>query len=91
MKTKNLLIIFSKNQELGKVKTRLAKSIGDELALKTYRILVEHTASTVVNIDCDKAIYFSDEISENTVWKSVKDHAYIQKGTDLGEKMSNAF
>ena len=31
--SKNLLIIFTRNPELGKVKTRLAKSIGDENAL----------------------------------------------------------
>lgn len=91
MKTKNLLIIFSKNQILGKVKTRLAKSIGEELALKTYGILAEHTASTVKNIACDKAIYFSEQISANPTWKSVDGKAYIQKGANLGEKMSNAF
>ncbi len=91
MKNKSLLIIFSKNQVLGMVKTRLAKSIGDPLALKTYMILVEHTVSAVKNINCDKAIYFSDEISTNRVWKSIKSKEYIQKGDDLGEKMSHAF
>ncbi len=32
--SKKALIIFTRNPELGKVKTRLAKSVGDESALK---------------------------------------------------------
>ena len=31
--TKNLLLIFTRNPELGKAKTRLAKTVGDETAL----------------------------------------------------------
>ena len=37
--SKELLIIFTKNPELGKVKTRLAKSIGDKAALNIYKKL----------------------------------------------------
>ena len=34
--SKKALIIFTRNPELGKVKTRLAKSVGDESALEIY-------------------------------------------------------
>lgn len=91
MKNENLLIVFSKNLSMGKVKTRLAKSIGDLLALKTYKILMEHTVDTIKNINCEKAIYFSEKTSVNPVWKSIKHKEYVQKGDDLGEKMSHAF
>ena len=44
---KNIIIVFVRNPELGKVKTRLSKTIGNEDALKIYRILLEHTESVL--------------------------------------------
>ena len=41
--SKKALIIFTRNPELGKVKTRLAKTIGDEAALEIYKFLLSHT------------------------------------------------
>ena len=41
----NLIIVFVRTPELGKVKTRLAKTIGDRAALKIYKILLKHTAA----------------------------------------------
>ena len=41
--SKNLLLIFTRNPELGKVKTRLAKTIGAEKALAIYKFLLAHT------------------------------------------------
>jgi glycosyltransferase A (GT-A) superfamily protein (DUF2064 family) len=35
---KQLLIVFVKNSKLGKVKTRLAKSIGDKAALEIIAV-----------------------------------------------------
>ena len=43
MKTKNCILIFTRNLKLGKVKTRLAKTIGDEKALEIYQFLVQKT------------------------------------------------
>jgi len=39
--SKNALIIFTRNPELGKCKTRLAKTIGNEAALKIYKYLLK--------------------------------------------------
>jgi len=39
------LLIFTRNPEPGKCKTRLAASIGDEAALDIYRFLLRHTAA----------------------------------------------
>ena len=36
-----LVIVFAKNPELGKCKTRLAASIGDENALADYKALIQ--------------------------------------------------
>ncbi len=85
---KQLLIIFVKNIKLGKVKTRLAKTIGDEGALEVYTQLVQITEKATKTIDVDKLIYFSDTII-NTKWKMV--NKKVQIGNDLGERMHNAF
>ena len=85
----NLLIIFAKNSKLGKVKTRLAKTIGDEEAFNVYNYLVALTEKNTSKIkDCDIHIYFSDEIIDS-LWPGKK--KFVQKGNDLGERMFNAF
>ena len=85
---KELLIIFVKNIKLGKVKTRLAKTIGDEAAFEVYKELVSLTENATNNQSLDKRIYFSDSVIE-TKWKN--DFKTIQFGIDLGERMKNAF
>jgi len=85
---KNLLIIFVKNIKLGVVKTRLAKTVGDDNAFEVYKALVEVTEKATSNINVDKRIYFSDAIIEE---KWPNDIKKVQKGNDLGEKMNNAF
>jgi len=85
-----LLIIFVKNQELGKVKTRLAKSIGKNKALEIYSFLLKKTKEITSEITCDKCIYYSNRIEENDIWD--KDYTkYVQHGNDLGYRMKNAF
>ena len=61
----NLLLIFTRNPELGKVKTRLAKTIGAESALNIYKFLLKHTQKTTQNLSCDKSVYYSVKIKEN--------------------------
>lgn len=86
--SKKLLIIFVKNIKLGKVKTRLAKTVGDENAFTIYKALVEVTEIATSSINVDKRIYFSDAIIHE---KWPNDYKAVQKGEDLGQRMSNAF
>ena len=86
--SKNLLIIFVKNIILGKVKTRLAKTIGDAGAFRIYRELVAITKKQASNVKADRHIYFSDVIIP-TGWE--QDEKFVQEGEDLGQKMKNAF
>ena len=86
--SKKLLIIFVKNIKLAKVKTRLAKTVGNENAIKVYKALVEITEKVTSNMNIDKRIYFSDAINHKQ-WKN--DFKAVQKGSNLGERMSNAF
>ena len=64
-----LIIIFVRNPELGRVKTRLAKAIGDEAALETYKILTKHTAKIAAKSTADKSKIFF--MMYNAVWRTV--------------------
>lgn len=91
MISKNLLIIFTKNPELGKCKTRLAKSIGDISALKVYKYLLQHTAKVTQEITANKEVFYNQTPIENDNFSSAYFSKKTQTGADLGEKMSNAF
>jgi uncharacterized protein len=87
----NALIIFTRNPQLGKVKTRLAESIGNEKALEIYIALLEHTRNITLNLDCDKFVFYDQNIENNDIWlESIYDKK-LQFGVDLGTKMQNAF
>lgn len=90
METKALLI-FTRNPELGKVKTRLAKSIGDAPALQVYKDLLQHTMEQTQNLDCDKYVFYDATIIENDIWNPKYYHKKVQAQGDLGDKMQAAF
>lgn len=85
------LIIFVRNPELGKVKTRLASTIGQEKALAVYRQLLAHTHQISVPLSCRKFVYYADDIAEYDLWNDPGFTKRQQFGNDLGERMSNAF
>jgi len=91
MKNKNLLIIFTRNPELGKVKSRLARSIGKEKALAVYKDLLIHTREISKDLEVDKRLYYSEEISVSDNWPTSIYEKKLQVGTNLGEKMKYAF
>lgn len=84
-------MIFTKNPELGKVKTRLANSVGDKVALNIYKFLLSHTVSVTKNLELDKRVYYSEEIPEKDLWPSEAFSKKLQRDGNLGEKMENAF
>lgn len=83
------LIVFQKNFQLGKVKTRLAKHFGDEKALDIYKSLVSKTLSNISEINSDIYIFYSHYIPENENISNEFKHE-IQCGEDLGTKMDHA-
>ncbi|WP_396633249.1 TIGR04282 family arsenosugar biosynthesis glycosyltransferase [Maribacter sp. R86514] len=87
----NLLLIFTRNPELGKGKRRLAATIGDQAALDIYKFLLNHTVSITKNLYAEKQVYYSEEIWENDIWDNQKFDKKIQIGDDLGIRMANAF
>ncbi|WP_304068613.1 TIGR04282 family arsenosugar biosynthesis glycosyltransferase [Pedobacter glucosidilyticus] len=89
--SKEALIIFLKYPELGRAKTRLAASIGNEKALKVYIELLNNTNLITRNLKIDKFLYY-DKVSEKKLdWKEGNyTHAY-QIESDLGGRMAQAF
>ena len=90
MKSKTLKI-FIKNTQLGKVKTRLAASIGDDEALKVYKKLLNYTRIMTSKVDSQKEVWYSNFIQEKDDWNTLFCAKKIQKGEDLGIRMKNAF
>lgn len=89
--TDNALIIFTRNPELGKCKTRLAKSVGDEEALKIYKELLQHTANVAKDVNTERFVFYSENIQQDDIWDSSYFNKRLQVGNDLGERMENAF
>jgi uncharacterized protein len=87
----NLLMVFVKNPELGKVKTRLAKTLGNEKALQVYLNLMDYTLSLCSSLKSDKAVFYSNNLIENDVWAKENFIQKVQQGDELGERMLHAF
>jgi uncharacterized protein len=90
MKQRNALVIFIKNLVYGKVKTRLAATIGAEGAYNIYAALIAHTRAVTQNIPAGKIVYYADKMEKEDAWDPSFNKA-VQHGHDLGERMMNAF
>ena len=84
------LLIFSKKPELGKVKTRLAKDIGDDKALQIFRQLLFYTFDVAERAGVYTIACFTeeDQITLDTIPYS---DFYQQESGDLGDKMFKGF
>ncbi|CAN5213340.1 TIGR04282 family arsenosugar biosynthesis glycosyltransferase [soil metagenome] len=88
---KEALIIFVRNLVLGKVKTRLAKTIGDEMALQVYKQLLLHTKTITKDFAVTRFVFYADHINEQDIWDNNFYNKSLQQGSDLGARMSKAF
>jgi uncharacterized protein len=87
----HILLIFVKNPELGKVKTRLAATVGEERALEVYRQLLARTRSVTAGLPMAKAVFYADFVPEGDEWEAAVYQKRVQEGHDLGERMERAF
>lgn len=85
------LMIFVRNPEAGRVKKRLAATLGNEKALAVYKKLLLHTCEIASAVDSDRGVFYSEFIDEHDLFPSTAFTRFIQEGNDLGERMSNAF
>jgi len=86
---KEVVLVFQKNEVLGKVKTRLAAGVGEEQALEIYRQLLAKTYLALRDISVSITTYFSEFIPDNPIHSA--ENKLVQVGQDLGERMKNAF
>ena len=91
MSSEKLILIFVRNVQIGKVKTRLAKTIGDDKALMIYIHLLNKTAEVAAEANAHKAVFYSEYIEEADEFMVPVFQKYLQNGDDLGYKMKNAF
>ncbi|WP_405227007.1 TIGR04282 family arsenosugar biosynthesis glycosyltransferase [Dokdonia sp. Asnod1-B02] len=88
---KNIVLIFTRNPELGKVKSRLAKGVGQENALEIYKKLLSHTKDVVSTLTCTKRVGYSVKVRDNDMWDNAIFEKFQQEGEDLGVRMYKAF
>jgi rSAM/selenodomain-associated transferase 1 len=88
------ILVFVRAPEAGRVKTRLAASIGAEAALRVYRRLAEHTLREALAVaGAEVRVHFTPADAEAGV------HAWLGEGPallpqadgDLGKRMRDAF
>jgi rSAM/selenodomain-associated transferase 1 len=85
------LLIFIKNPQLGKAKTRLAASIGKEKALVAYKALLNHTRNVATKVEARRLVFYSSFIDKEDQWTTEFFDKHLQTGLDLGDRMKNGF
>jgi rSAM/selenodomain-associated transferase 1 len=88
------ILVFIRAPEAGRVKTRLAASIGADAALRVYRRLAEHTLREALDVDgAEVRVHFTPAEAEEAVrgWLGEGPALLPQADGDLGERMRDAF
>ncbi len=88
---KNLLIIFQKNLIPGKVKTRLARDMGNGPAMNIYRMLISKTFEETLELKVTKWIFYSDYVERDDIWPEQLYSKMAQSDGDLGKRMLTSF
>ena len=91
MNHSSLLIIFVKNPVPGKVKTRLAKTLGEQKAFDIYKQLLQQTHKVTKKLPVDKAVFYFEAVETGDIWDEGGYLKFVQEGSDLGKRMLNAF
>lgn len=91
--SKNCVLFFVKYPVPGRVKTRLAEQIGQDVAADLYRNFVTDILATLKSLDANIKIVFALGGSQDQFQQWLgKEYSYIpQVGQDLGQRLKNAF
>ncbi|MCP1383728.1 TIGR04282 family arsenosugar biosynthesis glycosyltransferase [Runella salmonicolor] len=94
------VIVFVKNPILGKVKTRVAASVGNEKAVEVYVELLKHTKNVMKEWVSEAVgstqklvcVYYGDFINHDDLWNEPFFEKKLQcQSSDLGDRMKAAF
>jgi rSAM/selenodomain-associated transferase 1 len=93
VKNRDCVIMFVKSAERGMVKSRLAASVGEDVALDLYKCFVSDLMEMFVQDRYSLEILFypSDARQEVAQWLGDEHTLVPQIGNDLGDRMGNAF
>lgn len=83
------LIIFVKNPIPGTVKTRIARTVGNERAVAVYQHLLRHTQAITQQLRCHRVVYYGDFINEDDGWNGCEKR--LQVDGNLGQRMQESF
>lgn len=87
------VLFFCRAPELGRVKKRLARDMGDQAALKVYRQLLEHNLAMIEHIDFAGVEIITTNVS-HSFFESYQQKGIVvrqQLGDSLGSKLIDAF
>jgi rSAM/selenodomain-associated transferase 1 len=94
MSTKALLV-FVRAPRPGQVKTRLARTLGDERAAEFYRLCTDNTLREINRLprEVERYIFFAESVNscEMNRLTGLGFKVAVQKGKNLGERLHNAF
>lgn len=84
-------MIFIKNPLPGKVKTRLAREVGNDRALAVYRWLLDITRKAATDVQVNRWLWYSDMVPAHDEWSESDFEKWQQASGHLGERMRAAF
>jgi rSAM/selenodomain-associated transferase 1 len=89
------LLVFVRSPRPGKVKTRLARSLGDEKAVEFYRLCTDAVLEEIgqVSSEVEKYISFAEPTDryETERLAGLGFKVVVQEGESLGQRLYNAF
>ena len=88
---KRALVIFVKSPVKGKVKTRLAATLGDDAALQIYHRLLEVTAKAASDVDAKRYLFVEGQDVFKELFPADLFVHRPQPQGDLGARMKGAF
>jgi len=93
MQNTPIILLFVKAPSKGRIKSRLAASIGDDAALEIYQRFVLDTIAAARALTAPLRIccYPPDAVAQICAWLGAEPAYVPQQGKDLGERMEQAF
>lgn len=87
------VILFVKAPIPGQVKTRLARKLGGQAAVRLYKCFVNDLVKKIESAGLHLYIFYDPPDAEAAIraWLGCNRFCFPQKGKDLGERMSLAF
>lgn len=91
MSGRRLLMVFARNPRPGRVKSRLAETMGNKRALEIYHRLLDHTRRVALEVEADRQVWFTRPAGGGEHWPEEEFERRLQRGDGLGARMLSAF